>query len=74
MIRPQKKPVGNAMRYFGRSKRKIGAGGMMGKSVQIGPGSVAGKMNTVKIKAGTKAGMEQNYGASFPVFSWLASR
>ncbi len=46
----------------------------MGKSVQIGPGSVAGKMNPVKTKAGTKAGMEQNYCASFPVFSWLASR
>lgn len=45
----------------------------MGKSVQIGPGSVAGKMNPVKIKAGTKAGMEQNYDTSFPVFTWLSS-
>lgn len=41
----------------------------MTKSVLIGRGSVAGKMKPVKTKAGTKAGIEQTYGAGFPVFT-----
>lgn len=41
----------------------------MGKSVLIGPGSVAGKMIPVKIKAGTKVGTVANYKTVVPVFT-----